>query len=237
MAIILRIDVDSPFGWQNIFRKTLSRIHLDFNLISLRYSWLGYHSHVKYVARDLLERDIPAVWFFQVAARPSQKFAKMLIKNGHAIGLHLVQDTTWEIFRKEQQKFEKKVGVRIKGFTKHGSGKRKLSRYHSPQYNPQKLLEYAKKGGFNFFWGNNEDPTKESKIIDGIQYFEGAFWLNADYRDTARFTFDWLLHTTKKRDIIVLFHPIQTIVNEQTRMVYKQLLELPTKSFKQPCSL
>lgn len=234
MAIIVRIDVDSPFGWQNFFRKALSRIHLDFSPISLRYYWLGYHTEVRTVARDLMERKIPAYWFYQLATRPSRTFAKMLMNCGHEIGFHAVQDVSWETFRIEYEKFEKKVGLTINGFTKHGSGKLKLSYLHSPNYNPPKLLNFAKRAGLEYFWGNYGDPSKECQYINGIQYYEGVFWLNTNYRDKEKFTFDWLLHTSKKRDIIALFHPLEIATNKQVRDLYNQLIELPASCFKHP---
>jgi len=234
MAIIARIDIDSPFGWQNLFRKTLSRIHLDYHSFSFRYTKLGYLSHVKLVADALIDRDIPVFWFFQYPTRPSKKYARMLLDNGHEIGIHVVQDKTYSLFDKERNRFQKKVGVQVKGFTKHGSGDLKLSRNHDQVYDPDKLLKFAKKSNLSYFWGNGEDPSLEREMRDGVEYFPGAYWLCESYRDTEKHTFDWMLQESSKRDIVVLFHPINILLDANIREQFQKILEIPKSRFKKP---
>ena len=59
-----------------------------------------------------------------------------------------------------------------------------------------------------------------------------SYWLHQSYRDTKKFTFDWLVQEASKRDIIVIFHPIAISIDANIRNQYEQLLALPVSLFK-----
>ena len=88
----------------------------------------------KCMIRDLNARGIKASLFFQPFTVPNKDFAQELVKERHSIGLHAVHTKDFKDFSRDLTKISKRFDGRVYGFTKHGSGKFKLSRRHDPNY-------------------------------------------------------------------------------------------------------
>lgn len=80
------------------------------------------------------------------------------------------------------------------------------------------------------FFGNLQDPSLEYYQENGLHIFPGAFWLEPFWRDTRNFTVEWLIENARRRDIVLLFHPDNIMIDA---MLKRQLIEIienvPTK--------
>lgn len=200
MAVILRIDVDDSYP-NRILHYARVNQELFFGIDAL-----GYSEMTKTIVDDLNDRGIKGSLFFQPYTVPNKGFVEDLVNNGHSVGLHAVHTNSFEKFSKDFYKISRIFGENVYGFTKHGSGKAKLSRKHDPNYNPDLFLEYAKKMNLGYFLGNWENPDLYPKIINGILYYPSAFWINRNYRED-RYSVEWLIDASVERDIVVLMHP------------------------------
>jgi len=121
--------------------------------------------------------------------------------------LHLENSRSFEHFISELKYLETIIGTKIEAFSKHGSGKYKYGFRHYAPYEPGKYIEWGLRAGIKLFLGNGEDPTLNSEQIEDLIYFPSAFWLEPKWRDIDKFTNDWLIEETKRRYVVLLFHP------------------------------
>ena len=219
MPAILRIDVDRAYE-NRILHYARVYQELFFGTDSL-----GYLESCKEVVNDLNSRGLKASIFFQPFTVSNKEFAQELMKKGHSVGLHAVHTKDFKDFSGDLTKISNKFEGNIHGFTKHGSGKFKLSRRHDPNYDPNKFIQYAKQSNLTYFLGNGENPDEKEKNVEGILYFPSAFWLNRNYRED-KFTIDWLAEESVSRNIVVLIHP-EDVVSGTELMVreYEQILD------------
>lgn len=219
MPAILRIDVDRAYE-NRILHYARVYQELFFGTDSL-----GYLESCKDVVNDLNSRGLKASIFFQPFTVPNKEFAQELLKKGHTIGLHAVHTKDFKDFLVDSNKISNRFEGKIHGFTKHGSGKFKLSRRHDSNYDPNKFIQYAKRSNLTYFLGNGENPDEKEKNVEGILYFPSAFWLNRNYRED-KYTIDWLAEESVSRNIVVLIHP-EDVVSGTELMVreYEKILD------------
>jgi hypothetical protein len=213
MAIILRIDVDSPYGKTNIINHSLSRLASDFNLAPvLMFPYLKYlNTFIQY----LNSQSIQGHFFFRKCTLPSNEILKLLRKGNHIIGLHLENSRSLETFKNEVATLENSINSQVKVFSKHGSGKFKYGYYHYPLYEPEKYLSWGLQLGMKAFYGNLENPSISSWYTnEGLLYYPAAFWLEHHWRDTTSFDIQWLILESRTRDIVLLIHVENIIVNK-----------------------
>jgi hypothetical protein len=75
------------------------------------------------------------------------------------------------------------------------------------------------------FLGNLEDPTVDFEPAgDDLLVFPSAFWLEPHWRDTQRFTVDWLLDRAQRQDIVLLVHPENVLADPQLVADFKRLI-------------
>lgn len=220
MAVILRIDVDDSYPNRILH---YARVNQGF---FPGIDSLGYSEMTKKIVHDLNDRGIRASLFFQPHTIPNKNFAEDLVKHGHSVGLHAVHTNNYDNFFNEFNKITNRFNGYIHGFTKHGSGKAKLSRKHDPTYNSDILLRYAKKLQMKYFLGNGENPDLNLELINGVLYFPSAFWINRNYRED-KYSVEWLIDTSAERDIVVLMHP-EDIVRGTALVVreYENILDM-----------
>ena len=206
MAIIVRIDVDRPFGRQPVLRHVLSRVSSD--LYFPRVQAFGYLRELADVLGILENSCVRAHVFFRRCTLPSASLLRQLERGGHQIGLHLENSRSRDCFVQEKGLLEQHVGREVRIVSKHGSGGRKYGRTHFAPYEPEKYIEWAQALGMSAFLGNLEDPTISAfATASGLRVFPSAFWLEPSWRDTVRFSIEWLISAASKDDIVVLLHP------------------------------
>ena len=219
MPTILRIDVDRAYE-----NRILHYARVNQELF-VGIDSLGYLKPCRELVKDLNNRGIKASLFFQPFTVPNKDFAQELMKKGHSIGLHAVHTNDYKDFSRDLTKISKRFEGKVYGFTKHGSGKFKLSRRHDPNYEVEKFIKYARQSNLKYFLGNGENPEEREKIINGVLYFPSAFWLNRNYRED-KFTIDWLANESVNRDIVVLVHPMDVVAGTELMVrEYERMLD------------
>jgi len=205
MALILRIDVDRPYGKRGFVRHVASRLASDFNLPPINR--LGYLHDLAAILKMLNDRDKSAYVFFRRCTYPTAQICELMRQGGHQFGLHLENSRSVETFQEELRALEKKLGQRIAAFSKHGSGRMRLGLHHHPPYEPERYLPWAKNAGLKYFFGNIENPELERHQDGDFVSYPSAFWLEPSWRNVNRFPIEWLLREAAERDIVLLMHP------------------------------
>jgi hypothetical protein len=227
MAVILRIDVDSPYGKKNLFHHFFSRLTSDFDLPPiLMLPYLEYlYKFIKY----LNSKSIRGYFFFRKCTLPTNEVLKVLREGGHIIGLHLENSRSLNTFKNEVEFIENSIKAKVEVFSKHGSGKHKYGYHHYPSYEPDKYLKWGLQLGMKIFYGNLENPDISSSYTsEGLLYFPAVFWLEHHWRDTRSFDINWLIRESKIRDIVLLIHVENLLINK----VYLDELELINQNTK-----
>ncbi len=231
VALIVRLDIDRPYGKLPLPRHILSRLSSDFCFPKINA--LGYLKELEEMLRLLNGKSARAYVFFRRCTLPSSNILKMLDQGGHEIGLHLENSRSFTTFTKEKEILERQVGKQINAFSKHGSGGAKFGYHHFAPYEPQRYLEWAREAGMRLFLGNLEDPTLEPKRTPGdVLNFPSAFWLEPHWRDVKTFSVDWLMSHAQQRDIVLLVHPENVLENPELTSAFNRLVGgLETKIF------
>jgi hypothetical protein len=204
MALIVRIDVDRPYGKQGFVRHVASRLSSDYFLP--RMEWLRYLDELKVILRILNANGRSAYVFFRKCTYPTAALSELMEAGGHQFGLHLENSRTAETFREELASLERVLGRKVLAFSKHGSGRLHLGRHHFAPYEPERYLSWAQQAGMKVFFGNLEDPRLGPAQQGQLLCFPSAFWLEPHWRDTDKFPIEWLLREARERDVVMLLH-------------------------------
>jgi hypothetical protein len=223
MALIVRIDVDRPYGKQGLVRHVASRISSDYFLP--RMEWLRYLDELKAILGILTANGKTAHVFFRKCTYPTHEICELMEAGGHHFGLHLENSRSAETFQEELGALEQTLGRRIVEFSKHGSGRLHIGRHHYPPYEPEKYLPWAKRAGLKLFFGNLEDPQLKPVQDGELLYYPSAFWLEPFWRDTGKFPIEWLLREATKRDVVMLMHPDNVTASADIMREFKQAVE------------
>jgi hypothetical protein len=206
MALIIRVDVDRPYGRRPLARHVLSRVSSDFYLPKV--NTLGFLAELQTVLALLNRARARSYVFFRRCTLPSKPILDQLDTGAHQIGLHLENSRSFSTFIEETQIVEHHIGRKVLALSKHGSGGAKFGFHHYAPYEPGKYVEWARQTSMRLFLGNLEDPSLEPMDAgNGLLVFPSAFWLEPPWRDTTKFTLDWLLDEAPQRDIVLLVHP------------------------------
>jgi hypothetical protein len=223
MALIIRIDVDRPYGYRPLARHVLSRVSSDFYFP--RVNGFGFLSELNTMLGWLNESGARAHVYFRRCTLPSQSTLGLLDAGKHEVGLHLENSRTFDTFAEEKGILERHFGKPIKTVSKHGSGGAKYGFHHYAPYEPEKYIEWAQKASMQLFLGNLEDPTLQAKTMsNGLMVFPSAFWLEPHWRDQQKFSVQWLLDSARERDIVMLVHPENVLADPQLVADFKRLI-------------
>jgi hypothetical protein len=230
MALIVRIDVDRPYGKRPLLRHFLSRLGSDLWFPAI--PGLGYLAELNWMLQALNERGARAHVFFRRCTLPGPVTLALLRQGGHVSGLHLENSRSFASFAKEKALLERHLRAPVRALSKHGSGQARYGRRHYAPYEPAKYVAWARQIGMNVFLGNLEDPSLRPERVDGeFVSFPSAFWLEPPWRDTAKFSLDWLLSRARTSDTVLLVHPENVLASaELTRSFTDLLAALPTRT-------
>ena len=218
MPLVLRIDVDKPYGNHSFVRKIASKF---FEETALPCPKLGYLDHLKDFLHILNSNKIPAIFYFRICSIPSNKLIEEIISHGHKIAWHLENSRSYETFLQELDTFKNKSGLNPHSFTKHGSGTKKLGRFHSPPYEAEKYIEWSKKIGIPFLFGND---LLNEKTLHRNNFYPASFWLEKDYRDFSFCDIDQVLKKAKNEIVPILTHPENVIRDKICREELLQII-------------
>lgn len=234
MALILRIDVDRPYGRQPLFRHLLSRLASDLNLP--RLPGFGYLRELEAFLDLLRTHRAAAHIFFRRCTLPGLQLLERLREERHVLGLHLEDSRSLATCTAEKNLLERHLGQPVLTLSKHGSGRHRYGWHHHVPYEPEKYVTWARQLGMRVFLGNLEDPTLPPVgASNGLLVYPSAFWLEPKWRDTTAFPVSWLMTEAQRRDVVLLVHPENvfaspTLVKELVWL----LTSLPTRLLISP---
>lgn len=206
MALIIRIDVDRPYGRRPLARHLLSRLSSD--LYFPKVARFGFLDELETMLTWLNEEGARAYVFFRRCTLPSQAILDLMDAGRHVVGLHLENSRSLPTFLGELQAVERHCGTKVVALSKHGSGGAKFGLHHYAPYEPDRYVEWARSASMRLFLGNLQDPSLEPvEAGNGLLFFPAAFWLEPSWRDTERFTPEWLLARARHQDVVLLVHP------------------------------
>lgn len=222
MALIVRIDVDRPYGKHGLARHLLSRLSSD--LYFPKVESLGYLNELKWMLGVLNQHGAKAYAFFRRCTLPSSSVLELIAQGGHQIGLHLEDSRSFATMIEEKGILERHIGRPIFSMSKHGSGGSKYGFHHHAPYEPQKYVLWARQAGMKLVFGNLENPALDSERDAGVTFFPAAFWLEPFWRDVARFNIDWLVENARTRDIVLLVHPENVLESPPLAETFTELV-------------
>ena len=216
MAIILRVDVDKPYGKHNIFRKIASKVKEDY---LPRWSlYPGYLSHLKEFIIFCNENGIRGTFYHRLCTVPDPETLNLLNGGNHQIGLHLENSRDISTFIGELKEMEQLLPtIDIDTFSKHGSGVHKLGKFHYPLYEPEKYQEWSKSVNIAFPSGNGIPSCSTELDPDDNGYYQNVFWVEPPYRSASYNDLDLVLEKSLVSDIVVLIHPCNYAADKKTR--------------------
>ena len=223
MALIIRIDVDRPYGKQGLVRHVASRVSSDYFLP--RLAWLRYLDELKTILEILNEHGRTSHVFFRKCTYPTPEICELMQEGGHHFGLHLENSRTAETFQEELGALERFLGRKLVEFSKHGSGRLHLGRHHYAPYEPERYFPWARQAGMRLFFGNLEDPRMSPAQHDDLLFYPSAFWLEPFWRDTKKFPIEWLLSEARNRDVVMLMHPDNVTSSPAIMREFKMVVE------------
>jgi hypothetical protein len=235
MALIIRIDVDRPYGRRPMARHVLSRFSSD--LYFPKVARFGFLAELQTMLTWLNKENARAYVFFRRCTLPSESILELLDQGGHEIGLHLENSRSFETFREEVRIVGQHVGRQILAISKHGSGGTKFGFHHYAPYEPERYIQWARHASMRLFLGNLEDPSiGPTNAGNDLTVFPSAFWLEPHWRDTRRFTMDWLLEHARHRDIVLLVHPENILADTGLAADFKKVIRtLESRSLSDRC--
>lgn len=224
MALIVRIDVDRPYGRTPVLRHVLSRLGSD--IYFPRVESFGYLTELYIILQMLNKLEARSYIFFRRCTLPSESILELIDVGGHQIGLHLENSRSFESFLSEKSMLERHTGRQVIAVSKHGSGKAKYGFRHYAPYEPDDYIFWAQQSGMNLFLGNLEDPSiRASEYESGFRVYPSAFWLEPAWRNTHIFTVDWLLAQAHVLDIVLLIHPENILLEPSLLNEFRRLLD------------
>ena len=223
MALIIRIDVDRPYGKSPFLRHVFSRLGSDIYFPKIEA--FGYLEELKVILRMLNAAGARAYIFFRRCTLPSMPILELIDAGKHEIGLHLENSRSFETFCVEKALLERYVGRPVLAVSKHGSGKHKYGFHHYAPYEPEKYIDWAQKSGMKVFLGNQEDPSiRPPDVETDLQVYPSAFWLEPSWRDTRKFDIQWLLTQAAALDVVLLMHPDNVLAEPTLTEALESLL-------------
>lgn len=223
MALIIRIDVDRPYGRRPVTRHVLSRLGSD--LYFPRIAALGFLAELETILTWLNGEGARAYVFFRRCTLPSPQVLRLLEAGQHEIGLHLENSRSFADFQEETRILEHHAGRKVLAVSKHGSGGAKFGLRHYAPYEPETYIQWARQVSMRLFLGNLEDPTLEPTEASGdFLAFPSAFWLEPSWRDVNKFSVDWLLDRGRRQDVVLLIHPENVLADAALTADFKKLI-------------
>jgi hypothetical protein len=128
MALIIRIDVDRPYGRRPLVRHFLSRLSSD--LYFPKVAGFGFLAELQTLLVWLNEERARAYVFFRRCTLPSRSILELLDIGRHEIGLHLENSRSFATFLEEMQIVEHHLGRKVLALSKHGSGGARFGFHH-----------------------------------------------------------------------------------------------------------
>jgi hypothetical protein len=224
MSLILRVDVDKPYGRHTLPRKIFSKIKEDyFTEFPVK---IGYLSHLKQFILFCNKNGVQGHFYHRICTTPDAETLAMQAQGGHIAGLHLENSRTKETLKAEIELLQSKVkGISINTFSKHGSGTYKLGKHHYAPYEPLKYKQWANELGLKYPSGNGT-AEKAADLYNTDGYYENLFWIEPYYRSSKFDKLTDVIEAAKNGDVTVLIHPCNYLADKQTKEDFEALVQM-----------
>lgn len=227
MPLILRVDVDKPYGHHTFLKRLISKLGEELYFPKIKF--LGYLHNAKLLLDFCNEHEIPALWYFRNCTLPKPSMISALEAAGHTIGFHAENTRTIKTFKSELRYFEKKSRLEIRHFTKHGSGKLTLGRHHFAPYEPDKYLDWAERLNINFSFGNGIATSFEDlKPVDN--FYQSMFWLELNYRSDSFHRIEGVIEFAKDNVVVLVIHPSNFLTDMRVKSELLRIVKLAEKN-------
>jgi hypothetical protein len=225
MPLILRVDVDKPYGRSNMINKIKSKLAEDY--------WLPRAGNYLYHLKEFIEycnsQSIQGYFYFRTCTAPNDIIKKLLSEGNHKIGFHAEDTRNFESFKSELTAFRMQCKLTVDTFTKHGSGMLKLGKNHHPPYEPENYLKWSEPLKIKFPFGNGICKKAED-LMPQNGFYPNMFWIEREYRDKDFFELPQVIEYAKNNIIPVLIHPCNFAASEIVKNDFKSLAELSKKN-------
>ena len=206
MGVVLRVDVDKPYGNHTILRKIFSKFMEDFIGLSLTKSPF-YLTHQIQFLQYCNSHDVRGYFYYRNCTIPNGKVTKLMQEGKHQFGFHAENTRSFDTFESELKTFRNKLQpLKIQTFSKHGSGVIKLGKNHYPPFEPIKYKEWAGKLNCAFPSGNDICENGDN-LTNEDGYHDKIFWIEPEYRHENFNKIEQLVKVAKEKKVVILIHP------------------------------
>ncbi len=224
MGLILRVDVDKPYGRKTILQKVTSKLREDYWFPAI--SCLGYLKPAESLIEYCNLNGIQGVFYFRNCTLPDKKILSLLKEGNHQIGFHAENTRSLNAFNDELERFRTRLsGTEISSFTKHGSGDIKLGKNHYAPYEPELYKKWSVESGLRYFLGN-EIIGSPDDISTDKDFYPTMFWIHNEYRMETFNKLEDVIHYAKTLDIPIIIHPANFIANNFVNSEFKKLVSM-----------
>jgi len=228
MPLLLRCDIDKPYGNHTLIRRVISKAREDYLFPAI--GLFNYLDHVKQLILFCNSFGVRAHLYHRLCTMPDARTMELILSGGHHFGFHSENTRSFETFVEELALFRKKAyPLIVNSFNKHGSGILKLGRNHYPQYEPDKYRSWSCKIDVQFSFGNGI-VSEPSDFDDCINYFPKMFWIEREYRDLKFNALEELVLLGKSKNVVLLIHPSNFISNENVFNDLKAVFTLASQN-------
>lgn len=224
MSLILRVDVDKPYGRKTIARKIASKLTEDFWFPSFLAA-KTYLYHLKDFLRFCNNSGVRGHIYHRLCTLPDNATVELLRQGNHKLGFHAENTRNYETFYNELSEFRKRAPLPVESFTKHGSGELKLGKHHYAPYEPEKYKEWSLQSGVCFYFGN-EICKNADELLHINGFYPAMFWIEPEYRSKGFADVNQVLDVAKKNDVVILIHPCNYDASELVANEFKTLVAL-----------
>jgi hypothetical protein len=225
MSLILRADVDKPYGRKGLIRKIASKLVEDYIGEPWQASTI-YLSHLALFLEYCNKSNIPGFICHRNCTRPNESITKLLQQGNHKVCFHAENTSSYEAFITELALFKNNTpDFNIESFTKHGSGKLKLGKKHYPPYEPEKYKEWALRAGMGYYFGNGTGVSLE-ELIPKNNFFENVFCIENECESLTSEKLKLLMDIAKNQNVVVLIHPCNFHASKKVASYFMLLVKL-----------
>lgn len=214
MALILRVDIDKPYGHHSLINKVFSKLKEDYYFPAIES--LGYLKPTESFLNFCNSYSIPAILYFRNCTVPSEKINHIINAGNYQLGFHAENTLNIDTFKQELAAFEQKLGKKVNTFTKHGSGKLKLGKHHYAPFEPEKYKVWANELNLNYSMGNGITNNLEDLFAKN-NFFENMFWLEHPYRKEPLTNIKDIVVAAQTRNICLVIHPANFYTFKEVR--------------------
>jgi len=223
MPLILRVDVDKPYGMSNLFKRFLSKF--SENVFSYRSKKLGYLAHLKLFVQFCNDNDVNGYFYHRICTYPTNEILSLQKKGNHKIGLHAENTRSIKTFSDELMRLSKFTDLKIDSFTKHGSGVLKLGKHHYAPYEPEIYKKWANEINCNFFLGNGIIEDANYSIVYNT-FYSDMFWVEHEYRSPNLKSIEKVIEIAKKNTVPIIIHPSNFVRFKAVSSDFKLLIDM-----------